>query len=197
MAEACIGLALMTFAWILFSYVSYMGNNHIRTAMAARHAAWLQAIGGAPAASIPHDFFLGGDAQFVMVKSSSVHLPISESLADKSKDKLEWSDKGNAIYATVTFGVAEDLLKTTDVFPFILMKTKVPFMSASQLTNFLSVESHCAWPAEVNNTWTTKSEALSGLWNLVRNEIRDAFTKIAEHAGRVFEKILGLISDVF
>jgi len=174
-----------------------MGNNHIRTAMAARHAAWLQGNGVAPAASIPHDFFFEEDAQFVTVKSASVYLPISESLADKSKDKLQWSDKGNAIYATVTFGVSKDSLKTTEVFPFTLMKTKVPFMPASQLTNFLSVESHCAWPAEANNTWTSKSEALSGLWNLVKNEIKDAFSRIGGLAGKVFEKIVGMISDVF
>src|SRR6187455_1793013 len=40
MAEACIGLSIMVFGWIVVTYSMFMANNHVRTAMAARYAAW-------------------------------------------------------------------------------------------------------------------------------------------------------------
>ncbi len=51
LAEAAIGLSLMTFAWILIAYSLYLANYKIRTEMAARYAAWYQANNGGTAAT--------------------------------------------------------------------------------------------------------------------------------------------------
>ena len=41
MIEACLGIALLTFVFVLVGVSTFMSNNRIRTAMAARHAAWM------------------------------------------------------------------------------------------------------------------------------------------------------------
>src|SRR5262245_53747481 len=61
MAESAIGLALLAFVWILVIFSLFMANNRIRTAMAARHAAWYEGNGGAGGAEltvkIDNEFF--------------------------------------------------------------------------------------------------------------------------------------------
>jgi len=51
MPEACIGLALMAFVWVVSAYSLFMANNSIRTEMAARYAAWYQGASGGSAVS--------------------------------------------------------------------------------------------------------------------------------------------------
>src|SRR5580765_7232713 len=43
LTEACIGLALLVFTWVVVAYHTFMTDNRIRTAMASRHAAWMVA----------------------------------------------------------------------------------------------------------------------------------------------------------
>ncbi|MDR3457097.1 MAG: hypothetical protein P4N60_06595 [Verrucomicrobiae bacterium] len=144
LAEACIGLALLVFLWILVSYVTYMSNNRIRTVMAARDSAWLSGNGQNPTAqgSIAGSFFSGDDVNVAQVQSS-VRVPLSP---------------GNPYFTpavcsnSVTFGMSVSDLKQSTQFPFVLMNMQVPFMPEAMLTNFTSVSGHCAWPADVDNT---------------------------------------------
>jgi hypothetical protein len=159
MAEACIGLSLLTFVWILISYTSFMSTNWIRTAMASRHAAWRVAKEGidpqAISQEINDDFFYNsfatvekGDAPFNRAGSVGVpilttplrllHNPISDSGPNRTR---------------VTFGIMQTNLNSPDVaYPFSLMNADVPFMTNSLLAGFLSVNSQCQWAA-IDAVW--------------------------------------------
>ena len=58
-----------------------------------------------------------------------------------------------------------------DVYPFGLMKARIPFMPSIVLTNYLSVKSSAAWPADVDNTWTDRGEALKGVLSEIANSV--------------------------
>jgi len=45
LVEGIVGLALLTFVWALIAFSTFIATNHIRTAMAARHAAWQKGNG--------------------------------------------------------------------------------------------------------------------------------------------------------
>jgi hypothetical protein len=150
LAEACIGLSLMVLLWILLSFSTYMANNRIRTAMAARDAVWLQA-NGETTGSIPKAFFFGSDVNLAAVvpgQQFTLQTPIPS----------PWS--GSAWSNSVTFGMSAGNLSGTTKYPFVLLNTHVPFMPASLLDNFLSVNSGCAWPNDVGNTYNQLSDAL-------------------------------------
>ena len=149
LAEACIGMALLVFVWMLVSFIAYMANNRIRTAMAVRDAAWLQSK-GISTESVPGAFFYGDDIHLVHVT------PQQETLSLPIPDLTFYSTHDNdACNATVKFGMTASDLKNTAQFPFTLMNTHVPFMPDSLVDNFLSVTSNCAWPDEVDTdtTW--------------------------------------------
>lgn len=155
MAEAAIGLALLTFVWILVVYVNYMGINRIRTNMAARHSAWLSGHGGDPQASgFATNFFVGNDARLVTVAQ-----PVKNSLSlfGISIDPNLLVGASADIYSnSISFGV--DNVDSTSPFPFNLLVVNVPFMPKNTLqsfTSFTKVTSHSAWPADV---WNIASE---------------------------------------
>ena len=163
LVEACIGLALMALTWVLISHVCYMRINHVRTVMAARHAAWMmghQADAGGAAGS----FFFGRDINYA-------HIAAPEDLNLSAIGK-GWGSAGvTAHRASVSFGITAEEFENTDVYPFALMKVQIPFMPSLALTNYLSVSSFAAWPADVDNTWTDRSEALKGVLSQIAGSV--------------------------
>ncbi|MEI8120843.1 MAG: hypothetical protein WCI20_02235 [bacterium] len=153
LVEATIGLAIMALTWVLITHVCYMRTNHVRTVMAARHAAWLMGHKADYGAATGSFFFDNGVS---LAGISEQTLPLSA--VGKS-----WGGSGGAKLATVSFGMSPDDLETTDIFPFALLRTEIPFMPSMVLTNYLSVQSFSAWPDDVDNTWTDRGEALVGV----------------------------------
>jgi hypothetical protein len=166
--EAAIGLALMTFAWILMSYSCYMGTNAIRTCMASRHAAWLKgATGNTPSPEqIDQNFFF----QTGLSKVESLPpVKIADLFTDSaSKDQKGFGGKGQGPFLVkVSYGVSD--LDSATQFPFDLLKAKVPFMPALP-TNVLSVNSSCEWE-ETSDTWNTAGQAVSGVLDTLKSLI--------------------------
>ena len=154
LAEACIGLSLLTLVWIFLSFSTYMANNKIRAAMAARHAAWLQA-NGESINSVPGAFFFGGDVGLAKAASGKKitlqRLPIVPL----------W--QGSVWSNSVSFGMSSATLAGTTKYPFVLMKTRLPFMPPSLLDNFLSVDSACGWPGDVGDSYKDWNPITSGI----------------------------------
>ena len=143
LAEACIGLALLVFLWILVSYVTFMSNNRIRTVMAARDSAWMSGNGLNPTkGSLADSFFIGDDVKVAKVMSS---VPVKLNVGNPYLKPFVCSN-------SVTFGMSANDMKNSTQFPFVLMNMNVPFMPSAFLADFTSVSGHCAWPADVNNT---------------------------------------------
>ena len=175
LVEACIGLALMALTWVLISHVCYMRINHVRTVMAARHAAWMMGH-NADAGGIAGSFFYGRDVNFA-------HIAAPEGL-NLSAIGPGWSGAdATAQRATVTFGITAEEFEKPDVYPFALMKIQMPFMPSLALTNYLSESSSAAWPADVENTWPDRSDALKGV-----------LSQIAGSVGTILEWIGSLLS---
>jgi hypothetical protein len=158
MAEAAIGLALLTFVWILVSYTNYMGINRIRTNMAARHSAWLSGHGADPTANglITSNFFVGNDYKLATVsppeKNKLTFFGVGFDLS-----QIDLSTPAPYVYSnSVSFGVAN--VNSSSPFPFNLLMVNVPFMPTDLLQSFKSftmVTSHCAWPSDI---WDISSE---------------------------------------
>jgi len=175
MAEACIGLALMVFAWIIISYCLYMGNNHISTAMAARYAAWSKGAAGensTPSAATIEPLFFHQTGLMKLSYCKGV-MPLQTITGGFSKDS---GTGGNGPYmATVTYGITADEVSSTTRYPFSLLKVRVPYMTEDAvLSDYLKVESQCQWD-EVGNTWTSLGEALTGLWNTLKDTVSSFF----------------------
>jgi hypothetical protein len=173
MAEACIGLALMVFAWIMITYTLFMATNHTRTAMAARHAAWFKGAGGtdATAAQIDNSFFFQpGLTKVEYGKGEGIVSSLSGGLSEDDK-KIKDGGKGPFL-ATVTFGISTNEIDSTDKFPFTLLKTKVPFMPDSRLATGLSVKSSCQWE-ETGETWSKFMDAIKGMYDSLKDMITD------------------------
>jgi hypothetical protein len=178
LAEACVGLALLTFVWILFSFVGYMSNNHLRTLMASRYAAWLSGNDQDPqGASIPQQFFYGDDTNLVTVQSAGLTLSLTGAITGSlpSQAPTELAQQGqNAWQDTVTFGLQLDSVANTTKYPFTLMNSQVPFMTNSLLTNFTLVSSSDAWPADVQNSWQNLGQAIEGVLSALLGEADSA-----------------------
>ena len=158
LAEAAIGLSLLAFLWILMAFMTYMANNRIRTAMAARDAAWLQS-NGESLTGVPSMFFSGNEV--ALAKVSQVQ-QVSFGAVGGPWGGSVWS-------TTVTFGVQPGSLSGTSQFPFDLLNVHVPFMGKESaaggpngLGQLSSVNSVCAWPSDTSDTWTSLSDALIG-----------------------------------
>ena len=163
MVEACVGISLLAFVWILISYTSFMTTNRIRTAMAARHAAWRVAKEGVNPQSmskeINDDFFYNsfatvenGDAP--VNRAGSIGVPILTIPLIPLHGFI--GDSGPPNRTRVTFGIKPADLNSPNVaYPFNLMNTHLPFMTNSMLAGFLSVNSQCQWPA-INDVWSDK-----------------------------------------
>jgi hypothetical protein len=166
LAEACIGLALMSFTWIILTYSIFMADNKIRTAMAARHAAWYKGNGGGNMTGAQLDQYF-----FYRSGVSKVEYGQGEGMlsAVLSKDAPSFSSgSGWPTKAKVTFGV-NDVNGASNPFPFDLLKTKVPFMPDSAIAEVTSVSSMCQWDQD-SETWTTPGAALSGIFEMLKSE---------------------------
>ena len=148
LAEACIGLSMLVLLWLLLSFSSYMANSRIRTAMAARDAVWLQA-NGENTDTVPGAFYYGKDVNLAAVAPAqeiSLSSPIS----------FLWS--GKAWSNSVSFGMSPGALPGTTHYPFVLLNARIPILPADimdhVMDHFLSVNTGCAWPADVGNTYT-------------------------------------------
>jgi hypothetical protein len=173
LAEACIGLALMVFAWIVITYLLFMGNNQIRTTMAARHAAWYRGAGTTEATAGQIDqwfFYQSGLSKVEYSKGKGIFDVLAGGSADASKYS---ADEDGPWIATVTFGISD--VNSASQFPFTMLKTHVPFMPDSALTQGLSVKAFCQWD-EVGNTWTSPGAALKGIFDAIKQVFTSAFS---------------------
>jgi hypothetical protein len=169
MAEACIGLALMTFAWIIISYSLFMANNQIRTAMATRYAAWYQGANGSGTLATTNQidqYFFFQPGFSIVTSEPSEPLPVIPSSLSRLFDLTDGSAANGPFKVSVSFGVPN--LDSANAFPFDLMNTQVPFMANSAMTNLLSVQSTCQWDG-VADTWNTPSQVYAVVWNELKN----------------------------
>jgi len=173
MAEACLAIALLAFTWITASFAAFMNTNHIRTAMAARHAAWMHGNGGSPTPdNIGSDFFFQGGVVDVQQIQS---VGIGEFIAGKA-DTQKYNGQGNGPFRyTVSFGMDKADINTTTNYPFVLLKTELPFMPPSLPDRYIKVQSSCQWE-EVNSTWTSLWTAIGWFFEQIFGEISDYFS---------------------
>lgn len=167
MAEACIGLALMVFTWIIITYSLFLANNQIRTEMAARYAAWYQGNnnGSAPNPSdIDNYFFFQSGLSAVNPQTAAL---IPDALAGNSPTNAVNDDtSGNGPFKVqITFGPTTTP-SSSSPFPFSLLSTHVPYMTDSMMA--YSVNSTCQWDGD-SDTWNTWTSVGEGLWNTVKN----------------------------
>ena len=156
MAEACLAIALLAFTWITASFAAFMNTNHIRTAMAARHAAWMHGNGVV-------------DVQQIQ------SVGIGEFIAGKA-DTQKYNGQGNGPFRyTVSFGMDKADINTTTNYPFVLLKTELPFMPPSLPDRYIKVQSSCQWE-EVNSTWTSFWTAIGWFFEQIFGEISDYFS---------------------
>lgn len=172
MAEACLAIALLAFTWITVSFAVFMNTNHIRTAMAARHAAWMRGNGGSPGPdNIGNDFFFQGGVIGVEQMQS---IGIGEFIAGNA-DTQKYDGEGNGPFRyTVSFGMDKADINTTTNYPFVLLKTELPFMPPSLPDRYTKVQSSCQWE-EVNSTWTSFSEAIVWFFEEILSKMGDYF----------------------
>jgi hypothetical protein len=171
LTEACIGLSLVTFAWIVITYSLFMANNHIRTEMAARHAAWYKGTTGndMTPAQLDQWFFYQANVAKVDYKQGE---GIGSLVGLDSKGVSFLDEPGFPTKATVTFGPSDAAHATQ--FPFDLLNTEVPLMPNSMLTNCLSVSASCQWD-HVGETWTSPGAALDAVMNSLKSIVSKFF----------------------
>jgi len=171
LAEACIGLALMVAVWIILTYTLFLADNHIRTAMAARYAAWYKGAGGSGLDGTKLDtlfFYQTGLSKVEYAQGDGIGNLVMGDNTPSFSDGDGWPTK-----AKVTFGVT-DVSDTSNPFPFNMVKTKVPFIPDADVTPVISVSSVCQWDQD-SETWTTPGAALSGLWNMLKGIVSSFF----------------------
>ena len=184
MAEACIGLALMAFAWIIITYSLYMADNKIRTEMAARHAAWY--FGATQGKQITADeidrcfFYQSGVSNIKYTQGKGISDLFGSSGGGSVPPPASTYAGFNGVMATVTYG-PKNPHNTDNPFPFSLLNTHVPFMPDSFLTNCTSVSSSCQWDI-VGDTWSTPSKAWAGIMGI----LKAAFGVVGSVAGKLF-----------
>lgn len=166
LAEACIGLSLMVFAWILISYSLYLANYRIRTEMAARYAAWYQANGGDQVTGAQLDqyfFFQSGLSSSSDVSPALIGQVLEGNMPTNAASYTNVNGS-MPFKVQVTFGPSS-LDATNNPFPFNLLNSsvRVPLMPSSTLSTF-QVNSACQWDDD-GDCWTNASSAFSGMWN--------------------------------
>jgi hypothetical protein len=153
LAEACIGLALMALVWIFLSYSFFMQNNDVRTAMAARYAAWYQGANGngtlATAGQMDQFFFF--QPGLSTVTNLSPNTPVSALFKSIPGITSDGNPQNGPFMVKVSFGVSS--ITPSSTFPFNLMSTHLPMMPDSGITNVLTVSSTAQWDG-VGDPWT-------------------------------------------
>jgi len=192
LAEACIGLSLMTFTWILIAYSLYLANYQIRTEMAARYAAWYTGNnnGTAPTAAQLDQYFFPQSGLSKVTSVQPVLLPdvITSSMPGTTAYTNDSSSANGPFRENVAFGPST-LDSTSNPFPFNLLNPniKIPFMP--DFSNFgYSVNSSCQWDGD-SDTWNTFSSAMSGMWNTLSSNL--------SQMGPVGSTVSGFFSSLF
>jgi len=169
LTEAAIGIALMTFVWIMISYTMFMATNDIRTEMAARYAAWYRGASGNAATSNQVDqafFYQSGLSKVEYGPGEGIGDLLSSGSGDTTTASKYSGDANGPFMAKVTFGVSSP--SPTNQFPFDLLITEVPFMPNSYLTNCLSINSTCQWDGD-SDTWKDPGQAANGILDSLKN----------------------------
>jgi hypothetical protein len=163
----------MAFCWILLTYSCYLGTNHIRTAMACRHAAWLK--GQTPDGPNPtvEDlergfFFETGLLKLELGQGEGITGLLSRG-GDREKFSSGNSPKG-PFAARVTFGVTEDNRDAMGRLPFSAMEVRLPFMAENASLGITALSSECQWDS-VGDTWTSPVDAIKGMFGFFASEL--------------------------
>ncbi|HEY1789984.1 MAG TPA: hypothetical protein VGJ73_17695 [Verrucomicrobiae bacterium] len=173
LAEACIGLSLMVFAWIIITYSLFMANNAIRTEMAARYAAWYQANnGGTPATGPQLDQYFFYQSGLSHVNQLTPVLMGDAFEGTQPTNASDYAGEDNPVNVQVTFGVPAPT--SSSPYPFNLLSVHVPLMPNSTLPVY-SVQSSCQWDYD-SDLWTNASSALSGVWDTLKNDLGSFFS---------------------
>ncbi|MEI6810003.1 MAG: hypothetical protein WCN95_14895 [bacterium] len=178
LVEALVGLALLVFVWALIAFATFMTTNHVRTAMASRHAAWQKGNRTEPSVEdIEKKFFF--QAGVVKVESG-VGVGIGSLISGANAVNMEQFSAGDhgPFIARVKFGMTAEDMNSGVPFPFTIMTTEFPLMPPTLMENYLQVESSCQWD-EVGETWTDWNKALSGVMNTFKSEVKSALGKWA------------------
>ena len=184
MAEACIGLALMAMVWIVLTYSLYLADNHIRTEMAARYAAWYQGNNNGAVASASdidkYFFFQSGLTTVTTLTPALIPDALSGNMPSGNTSTKDGTGGNGPFKVQITFGVST-LNCNTNPFPFDLLgpNVRVPFMSTN-LNTVCSVNSSCQWDGD-SDTWNSWTEAAKGIWNTIKDN--------AGAAGSIFSKL--------
>lgn len=173
LAEACIGLCLMTFTWILISYSMYLGTYSIRTEMAARYAAWFQANNGGTAATsaqLDQYFFFQPNLSTVTGLTPALIGDVIEGNMPTNASTYSDGDGSKPFKVQVTFGPTTTPT-TSSPFPFNLLSSggAVPLMPTNSLSVY-SVNSACQWDDD-SDLWTNASQAAEGVWNSLEQTV--------------------------
>ena len=177
MTEAVVTLSLLGMTWVLLFYASYMGNNRIRCAVGARHAAW--AAGNAVAVDqdvIRNKVFWTNQDKVTLTADTRRGSAQDNSNVQDGLDGAAGSGVTGTVIdgivgairtifppihtAIVKFGV-DDAAGAAGTFPFVLMNTKFPFMEETSFGLF-SIECYCEWD-EVSNTWDSVGDIFESI----------------------------------
>jgi len=184
MAEACIGLSLMAFVWMIMVYSLYLADNQIRTEMAARYAAWYQGNNNGTvvsASDIDKYFFFQSGLTTVTTLTPALIPDALSGTMPSGKTATKDGTSGNGPFKVqITFGVSS-LNNNTNPFPFNLLNpsVQVPFMPTN-LVSVCSVNSTCQWDGD-SDTWSSWSDAAKGIWNTISGN--------AGSAGAIFSNL--------
>lgn len=178
LGEAAIGVSLMVFAWIIITYSLFLANYQIRTAIAARHAAWSKGESGndSTPASIETKFFF--DTGLTKVENMTP-IDIAGLFSDSQNSTGKFKNRGDGPFRVkVKFGIAQSEINSTTKFPFNMMKIRPPMMpEAVTMDKFLSVETPCQWE-RVGDTWNDWGSAIKGLFDEIVNQAGGALSKL-------------------
>ena len=175
MAEACIGLALMVFTWLIVTYSLYMANNHIRTEMAARYAAWYagnnNGTAPTPANIDQYFFFQSGlsvvhnwQAEGIADALTGATPPANSYTSDGSGNNGPWR-------MAVEFGLVDPNMSPIP-YPFNMVRS-VPFMGDPGFS--IGDRDACQWDGD-SDTWSDWSDAAKGVWNALSSNVKDLFS---------------------
>jgi len=166
LAESCIGLALMVFAWIIITFSLFMANNQIRTEMASRYAAWYQGNnnGTLPSASDIDKYFFFQSGLSTVTNLTPALIPDALAGLNTTNAVNDSSDGNGPFKVRVSFGPT-DPNNSANPSPFNMLTTHVPFMTNSMMSIY-SVNSTCQWDGD-SDTWNSWSAAAKGIWNTI------------------------------
>lgn len=150
MAEAAIGLALMSLTWILVAFATFLATNHLRTNMASRDAAWYQGetAGGLLSQDQINDWFFFQKLARVDCETGAGFVQAFAKVSGPYR-------------ANVSFGASSLEDPNAATFPYVLLKTRLPFMPATAPDSgrIPTLGSTCQWDG-VGEVWDSPGDLL-------------------------------------